>query len=176
MKRVYSFKVFFVFLICLGILGIVGTYYFYNRYQQSLDASPTANFLHERKAILYRPTENKIIEIQPIHIAPAVSPQAGAVLEKQSPLRVVLENSYGASQAASLLKNELVKQMSTLTFITGQSAVYRYPRTVVIDLSMNHKDVATQLAARIHGEVVTLPVNERRPDADILIILGTSIH
>jgi hypothetical protein len=48
-----------------------------------------------------------------------------------------------------------------------------YPKTIVVDLSGNQGQTATQIANLLGGTVTTLPDGETKPNTDILVIVGS---
>ena len=48
-----------------------------------------------------------------------------------------------------------------------------YNSTIIVDISGRNKKTVEQIAQRIEGEVVEiLPAGEKKPEADILVIVG----
>jgi hypothetical protein len=49
-----------------------------------------------------------------------------------------------------------------------------YTKDLIVDLTGKNAAFAKTLAGELNGEVGSLPSSETKPDADILVILGTS--
>jgi len=143
-------------------------------------------YSNARRAILYRPSLNKIIDVTSVTIngpelgetttpAPsgAVSP-APAVA--QATVRIALYNGTSTNGLTTKVEASLMSLSSIKsTVVAKANATGDYTESVVIDLTGKNKASATQLASFVKGKVVSLPKDEAKPDnADILIILGTS--
>lgn len=124
------------------------------------------------KAILYRPSTNKIIEVGPV-----TSTEDTATEQRTMPVRVAL---YNGTTVNGLTK-EVEASLQTLSSLqvdivdkeTASSSAYE--ESIVVDLSGKYQQQAMQLATFVKGKVGTLPEGEAKPDdADILIILGKS--
>jgi hypothetical protein len=51
-----------------------------------------------------------------------------------------------------------------------------YTKTIVVDLSGSNPEKVKALAQYLHATVASLPSDETRPDADIVVIFGTDIR
>jgi hypothetical protein len=115
------------------------------------------------KAILYRPSTNKIIEVAPINLA----------AEETSPVTVAYYNgtlTTGLALNAEKLVEENFSNFQTA--VVSAAAHSDYKTTLVIDLSGQHGEEAAELAAFLNGTVASMPADENVPTADILIIYG----
>jgi len=142
-----------------------------------------------KKAILFRPTVNKVIEVAPLILNEGAqtsaqnnnteaesNPNAMAeadndvVMEK---LNVAIQN--GTKTAG--LAGDLEKKLSSVSGISvvgkGNAKKDDYAKTLVIDLSKKNSELVEQIAQAVGGEISTLPGEETKPDgADVLIIAG----
>jgi hypothetical protein len=119
----------------------------------------TLIFPGARKVILYRPKTNQIVNM-------------GPVLTTLVPVFV-------RSGAPSAKVDEAIKQIRSQSVnfnVVSQdtSPKNNYQQTLVIDLTGARSSATEQLAQLLHGSVATLPDGETRPDADILVIVGSS--
>lgn len=123
-------------------------------------------YTNAKKAILYRPSTNKVIDVAPINIG---SPSANQV---QS-LRVALYNGTTTTGLTKSVEADLKAKLTDIEVVLKENAKKNdYTKTLVIDLTGNKKDTATQLAKVLGAELTTLPKDETKPDADILVIIG----
>lgn len=132
-----------------------------------------------KKAILYRPSVNKIIDVGPITLTQGASsaPATTGTAEKSSTavrtgsLQVMIFNGTTVAGLASNMKKMLTDRFTDYTFFLGD-ATTTYSRTKVVDLTGKNGTVAEKLAIAVNGEVTSLPPGETKPNTDILIIIG----
>lgn len=156
-------------------------------------------YTQAKKAILYRPSANKIIEVMYISIgqnsssnvseSPDNSTQNQAQTQEQAQAQVPENNSAAQSQGiaepASVavyngtnIKGLAAKAADEISSIEGVSILEKtnaagsYEKTIVVNLT--GKDVLAQKIADMLGAQVVkeLPNGEKKPEADILIIGG----
>jgi hypothetical protein len=140
-----------------------------------------------KKAILYRPSNGKIIEVGPVNInQPTVSPtlatasnSAQAKVKDTTPtptgaaIRVALYNGTARTGLTKVAAEQLEKSPQKATVVKRTDAAKNdYKETIVIDVSGRMKQAADHFATIVKGKVAPLPKDETKPDADILIILG----
>ncbi|MBP9751987.1 MAG: LytR C-terminal domain-containing protein [Candidatus Moranbacteria bacterium] len=155
-----------------------------------------------RKAILYRPSTGKIVNVAPIGIQepapvseeiPAVADSgtvAGADTAAESvqtevavvepviptePARIALYNGTKKIGLTGAYEKELLAEdAESYEVVAKENAVTTdYAATVVVDLSGTQSVRAAQLAEKLGVSVEVIPEGEAAPDADILVILGS---
>lgn len=154
-------------------------------------------FAKSQKAILYRPSLNKIIE------ATAMSPEVSdanaqaPVLETAKPQEEILpsnaedekaqaEISTGVrAQASVFVENgtskrglakamaEKISEISGVTIVGTGNSVGNFEKTIVVDVSGKNEKIASEIANSLNGEVRTLPEGEKSSQSDIQVILGS---
>ncbi len=131
-----------------------------------------------QKAILYRPSENKIVDftlVDTSQVAGAQTANQGGQTSNPTtqPIKVVLYNGTSKQGLTSSAEQRLISQNSAIEIIAKANAAKTdYKKTLVINLSGN-TDQANLLAAATNGQVTSLPEGEKKPaNADLLIILG----
>lgn len=123
-----------------------------------------------KRAIVYRPSENLIIEIGNVVVAPDSTPSASSENKK---VRVAIFNGTGTAGYARTVGNDLSSKFENMEIAGTENASGSYSKTLVIDLSGNNTVFAKSLAGELDGEVGSLPSSESRPNnADVLVILG----
>lgn len=129
------------------------------------------------KAILYRPSINKIIEVGQVNatgiMGQTVAPSPSVTASKSA---VALYNGTTINGLAGRVEKDLAAKNATITVVskaTAQASTYK--DTLVIDLTGNNQAAVASLATLVNGKVSKLPVTESRPaTGDILIIIGSS--
>ncbi len=121
-----------------------------------------------QKAILYRPSDNKIIEYAPL--------LTGNGQDQNAQPAVATVAIYNGTNISGLT-NEVEKQLASVTDISIVSKVNAaksdYSQSLVLDLSGSHNQLASDIAQKIGGKLTSaLPGGESKPSADILIIAG----
>ena len=142
-----------------------------------------------QKAVLFRPSINKIIEVMPLASsdqnslsqtqnqgAPATTetqPQPAAEVQK-TPVRVVIYNGANVKGLAGKIEGKIVALDSIQVQVTDKTnAKGNYANTLIIDLSGGNSEALEKIKGAVGGEIGNLPDVETKPDADILIIGGS---
>lgn len=128
-------------------------------------------FTKARKAILYRPSVNKIIDVAPITIGGETSSAAPQPTVAEEKIRVAIYNGTSTVGMAKEVEKKLA-DIRGLSFVTKEDAVKSYTKTIVVDLSGRYSDIAGGMAQLLEGEVGSLPDGEKQPNADMVIIAG----
>lgn len=122
-----------------------------------------------RKAILYRPILNKIIDIGPI----TVNQQATSSATTPTAVKVVLYNGTSVVGLTKRYETELKTKVPEVTVVDRDNAAKSgYLKTIIVDVTQSKSIEVAKLAERLGIEVAPLPKDEATPAADFLIILG----
>jgi hypothetical protein len=139
-----------------------------------------------KKAFLYDPIADIVIEVGPIILA--ASPSATLAPAGSSPataatpsatipvLRLYTFAVLNATQTKGLAETyaaKLIVQVPGARVVTRGNAKGNYAASLLIDVSGTHKDETSALAQTLGLEVSPLPAGEATSSADFLIILGT---
>lgn len=142
-------------------------------------------YTEAKKAILYRPSIGKIIEIAPVTIGQEDGLDQGEDVlgeeevvvedEKITLVRLALFNGTATTGLTKLASTDISKEVNSLQInvVSEVDVAKATNRTLVVVLSEGFNDVASEIANAISGTVGNLPEGEDRPDADILVILGS---
>ena len=124
-------------------------------------------FPKAQKAVLYNPTQKKIVEVGPINFAETSPTPAVAV-------KVALYNGTTTTGLTSATEKELQqKGLPVIVTAKANAAKANYQKTIVVDITGKQKSLAAELAILLNGEVGLIPAGEATPkDAEILVILG----
>jgi hypothetical protein len=124
-------------------------------------------YVNAKKAILYRPSSQKIIEVATINLNTAAQNQN---LEG----KVVLRNGTTVVGLTARFE-EAMKRVLPKIEVTGRDNAKQtaFTETIVVDLSGNKREDAQRLAAAIGARVGALPSDETKPEnADFLVIIA----
>jgi len=137
--------------------------------------------------ILYRPSINKLIKVVPINnnvasqsptqatVSTTPVPTSVPVLTPtpvQNTVKVVIYNGTKIAGLASTTGEQLMSKIANLDVVKKADSTGNYTSTLVIDLTGKNSATVKQIAANLNGAVGSLPPNEVKPDADILVIVG----
>jgi hypothetical protein len=154
-----------------------------------------------KKAILFRPSTNKIIEVsqvsgldtatsgkqaEPSQNTPSdastssgdakkdTSADNGAQAEENedAPVKVAIYNGSGIKGLAQKI-GEMVTLVPGAVVGEKTNSNATYDKTIVVDLSGEQTDMAQRIAEALHAEVADFPSGETKPDAQILVIGGS---
>lgn len=128
-------------------------------------------FTNARKAILYDPVANVIVDTAPINVG---SPSASTPQPTSAEIRVTLLNGTNITGLTLKTEKPLKDKFPTIT-VSGRDNAKRkdYKENLVIDLTGSRAQEALSIASFVKGKISSLPAGEATPpDTDILIILG----
>lgn len=133
-----------------------------------------------KKAVLYRPSIDKIIEYGAINTG---GNTAGTTVQNPSPtsqptvtptpkvITVAIYNGTGVAGLAAKTEQRLKSSFPQVVVVKKENASnLGYATTTVVDISGVNDKMAKEIAESIKGEVQPLPAGEKKPSADILII------
>jgi len=126
-------------------------------------------YANAKKAILYRPSENKIVDIAPVNLG---NQEPGKVAgESSRKLRFVILNGTNVSGLARKYQEEVTQKIQNSEVISvGDAKTKDVTKTFVVAL----QDLTTQnIEGSLGIESQNLPEGEQKPAADFLIVLGT---
>jgi hypothetical protein len=154
-------------------------------------------YTNNKKAILYRPSTGKIIEVSVVSgldnnaAAADQAPEAQnseanppASGETDANAAAPAENNQSSAETPAIVAvyngarikglaqkiGDMVSLMPGVTVSEKTNAEGSYQKTLVIDLSGSRGELAQKIAEALGGEVGTLPEGETKPEADILVI------
>ena len=130
-------------------------------------------YTQTRKAILYRMSTDKIIEVSTVNLGGAAEANASAS-PNSAEIKIVLRNGTSSVGLTNKLEPEIKKALPNTTIVKKENAARNdYEKTLVIVLNDELRDKATSLAQNLNTTITTLPSDESKPaDADILVIIA----
>lgn len=130
-------------------------------------------YSNSKKAYVYRPSKNMIVDVVPVNIGDSNPQIAGTTADK--PLRVALVNGTKTSNLANDLEKRIVdKKVTGITVVSKATAKSSdYKKTLVIDITGKLGQQAASLAQLLDADVAT-QTGETKPNADLMVIIGAN--
>lgn len=136
-------------------------------FKKSKNGDKILIYTKAHKAILYRPSENRIIEFAPLAIQ---ENQPTPEVIQGSALSVAIYNGSNKSGLTTEIENKM-KPIQGLTIkVKGNAQKKDYKKSLIVDLTGVNQEKAAALAQFLGGSVGPLPEGEKQPNTDILII------
>lgn len=133
-------------------------------------------YSNAQKAILYRPSTKKVVEIAPIYFNKEQLEQAQAptapIPEEIRIVKIAYYNGTGITGRAGATETKIKQGFTNTETVAVTNAKAKYKTTIVVDINGNMAVEADGIANLLKGQVQTLPPGEDRPEADLLIIVG----
>ncbi len=131
-----------------------------------------------KKAILYRPSENKIINVAPLSIGSDASPTPSPSRPSTSSLRISLYNGTDVTGATNAIATQLGESIPNVEVVSRSNANKQtYQKSLVVDLTGENASQVQHIASLLGADVGPLPQGEVSPSTpdqpvDILVIVG----
>lgn len=136
-------------------------------------------YTNAKKAILYRPSSNKIMEVAPLAInSPSntssieVDPRVESTIINEKEVTVSIYNGTKTLGLASGAEQKITNQFKNITVKEKKDAKNDYTSTVVIDTTGSNSDTTKKIASLLGGSVGQMPTEEQKPQGEILVIMG----
>lgn len=123
-------------------------------------------YVNARKAFLYRPSSQKLIEVATINLTPRA--------DQSFAPKVALRNGTDVAGLTKRMEDELKRLLPKAEITTRDNAQEAgAEQTIVVDLTGGRKADAERLAAVLNAKVGDLPAGEGKPaGADFLVFIG----
>lgn len=136
-------------------------------------------YMKSGKVILYRPSTGKIVDIAALNINNHVQKPVEAATATNSAIlaAVSIYNGTEIAGKGKQVKEQLTEKNISANFIEVANAQKKaYTKTAIFLLNPVYKTTAETIAKELKGDVILqLPEGEKKPSADILIIVGASV-
>jgi hypothetical protein len=131
-------------------------------------------FQEANRAVLFRPEADRIVNIvSPLNTRPEVAGTASAVMQMTS-AKLAIYNSTNTSGLASVAERKIKAQTDQIRVLAKLNSNNNYKETRVVVLNPEAQTLGTRLMEMFKAEITfSLPAGEAKPDADLLLILGT---
>ena len=149
-------------------------------------------YVKSGKAILYRPSTHKIIDVSVVNITKDAADASGQnatnktnakntasdqastqVEDTQSKATVALYNGAKTLGLTYKVEEQITSSIKNVEVTKKEPAAKTdYTKTVVVSVSGKHNSAANDIAKKLGVQVSELPSGESVPDADILVIIG----
>jgi len=140
-------------------------------FKKSENGDKVIIYMKAKKAVLYRPNTNKIIEVAPVNTDQTQTATASGAITANP--RVVLLNGTTTAGFTDSAETKIKDKMPNVEILAKADAKKTdYTKTIVVDLVGNMGDQAKSIADALGGEVGSLPAGESKSDADILVIVA----
>lgn len=148
-------------------------------FKRAINGDKVLIFPLASKAILYRPSNKKIIEVAAVQsntpeLKPTGTNEVKEISKNVNPV-VVLYNGTTTTGVTNKIEKTIKGKMADLEIGAKEAAASQdYQQTIIIDLSKKFTDRVSDLATLLGAKVMSLPQGEISPEADILVIVGKS--
>lgn len=140
-------------------------------FKNAEDGDKVLIYANASKVVLYRPSENRVVEVGTVNIQQVSDGVEGESDETAN--KFVILNSTQISGLASTMEKDLKDVFSEAEVVSVGNASTTYDNTIIVSL-LDSDDQAKNLARSLGIELADLPEGEERPaNADFLIIVGS---
>jgi len=151
-------------------------------FKNSQNGDKVLVYTKTRKAILYRSSTNKIIDVAPVTLGDANQQAQPTGPEGEIPTtptqpqlagKVTILNGTGVVGITKKVEDSLKVAFPGITIGDRDNAKKKdYQKTIVVDVKGTSPDLSRGIAQNLQANLTTLPEGEATPTADILIIVG----
>lgn len=153
-------------------------------FQKSENGDKVLIYSQSGRAILYRPSTKKIVDVTAVNVNPQTTPAPAsetpsAPAPENSPVvteknvKIAIYNGSGTVGVSNEMEKILRNFYPSATITTKETATAIYDDTLVVDVTSKNTVMAESLSFAAKGKVGQLPEGEKTPSgADFLVIIG----
>lgn len=143
-------------------------------FDKTLEGDKLLIYTDARKVVLYRPSENRIVEVGTLNIQNQEAMNIQEAEEEKESMRFVILNGTQLVGLTRVMESELKEDFPEVEIKTRANANSGdYEETLLVDLAGNRGSAAEEIASVLGAKVSVLPEGESAPnEADFLIIVG----
>lgn len=141
-------------------------------FQDSENGDKVLIYSKAKKAILYRPAINKIIDVSSIVVSQKVSESSGSGTITAKKIKVVIYNGTKIPGKAGGAKKQITATFPNITVVKTGNSKNDYSQTFVYDITGGNSELVSSLAKILGGTVSSLSSSETYEEADIFIVIG----
>jgi hypothetical protein len=143
-------------------------------FTQAQNGDKVLIYAQAKKAYLYRPSTNKIVDVTVLSVADSTKTATPSAKQNAdpTPIRVVLLNGTTTAGLTAAAEKKLAGVNGVSVSARGNAKSATYTSTSVVNVSGISKTAIDAIATAVGGTVDSLPTGEAKPDADVLIILS----
>lgn len=125
-----------------------------------------------KKAILYRPSEQKVLNFAPINIGNTNDAKIAGE-KAQEPLKITILNGTAIAGLAGRYQKEVENKVEGAQIASiGNATSKDVEKTFIVDSKGDKEDELKKIAETLKIETGTLPSNQLKDDVDFVIVVG----
>lgn len=140
-------------------------------FQKAENGDKVLIYTQSRKAILFRPSADKIIEVSTVNLGGVVGATPSSAEVNNT--KIAIYNGTNTVGLAGTAEKQLTEKVENAEVVAKENAKKKdYDKTIVVLLLPSKESDAKAIAQILGAQVSNLPEGEIKPEAEVLVILG----